>query len=264
MVKITPSFSGAVKINRKAFGKDLLKAPANIAWALPYTAIQVISVLFRKVGLKSIHNLMQKVPAGFKTSVQEEINSLIFAQLLELPHGQDQGKNDNDALLAEFLDQPEVKSLFQEQLALIMSQSRRDGFKAALEKRLREYSLSRNAISELAGNIITLATGAGIMGKMTPGGINFGTGSGCDHCSAECHLQLFYGPNPWRNILWGISGLGLDGISGGINQHGTGDSGYFLCLFRYNHRPYSSSIGNTRETAQPADRQLGRYSYEQR
>ena len=29
-------------------------------------------------------------------------------------------------------------------------------------------------MSELAGNIITLATGAGMMGKMTPGGISFG------------------------------------------------------------------------------------------
>ncbi len=38
------------------------------------------------------------------------------------------------------------------------------------------YSLSRTgAISELAVNIIALASGACMMGKMTPGGISFGT-----------------------------------------------------------------------------------------
>ncbi len=169
------SFSGAIKINRKAFGKDLVKAPLNIAWALPYTAIQMTSLLFKQVGLKKINKLMQNVPAGFKTSVQEEINSLIFNQLLELPNGKGQGKNVTDALLLEILEQPEVKSLFQDHLAQIMSQSQREGYRVALEKRLKEYSLSRNAVSELAGNIITLATGAGVMGKMTPGGISFGT-----------------------------------------------------------------------------------------
>jgi hypothetical protein len=169
------SLSGAVKINRKAFGRDLIKAPVNIAWALPYTAIQVTSALLKKVGFKKIDKLIQKLPAGFKTSVQDEINSLIFTRLLELPNGKGREKNVTDALLAEILDQPEIKSLFQDQLTLIMSQSQREGFRASLEKQLKEYSLSRNAVSELAGNIITLATGAGMMGKMTPGGISFGT-----------------------------------------------------------------------------------------
>ncbi len=173
-VKTHFSLSGALKINRKAFGKDLVKAPMNIAWALPYMAIQVTSVLVKKTGLKKIDSLLQKVPTGLKTSVQEEINFLIFTELLELPYEKNRGNQVTDALLAEILDQPEIKDLFQDQLALIMSRSQQEGFRAALEKRLKEYSLSRTAVSELAGNIIALATGAGTMGKMTPGGISFG------------------------------------------------------------------------------------------
>ncbi len=187
------SFSGAVKINRKAFGKDLIKAPLNIAWALPYMAIQVTSLLLKKVGFKKIDKLMQKVPAGLKTSVQEEINFLIFTQLLELPNGKGRGGNVTDALLAEILDQPEVKSLFEDQLALIMSQSQQEGFRASLEKRLKEYSLSRNAVSELAGNIITLATGAG-MGKMTPGGISFGSVLAATIAQQSAISGFFMGP----------------------------------------------------------------------
>jgi hypothetical protein len=188
------SLSGALKINRKAFGKDLIKAPVNIAWALPYTAIQVTSLMLKKVGFKKIDKLMQKVPAGLKTSVQEQINSLIFTQLLELPNGKGLGKNVTDALFAEILDQPEVKGLFQDQLALIMSQSQQEGFRASLEKRLKEYSLSRNAVSELAGNIITLATGAGMMGKMTPGGISFGTVLAATIAQQSAISGFFMGP----------------------------------------------------------------------
>ena len=188
------SFSGAVKINRKAFGKDLIKAPVNMAWALPYTAVQVTFALLTKVGLKKIDKLMQKIPAGLKTSVQEEINFLIFTQLLELPYGKDRGRDVTDALLAEILDQPEVKSLFQDQLAMIMSQSQKEGFKESLEKRLKEYSQSRNAVSEIAGNIIAVATGAGMMGKMTPGGISFGTVLAATIAQQSAISGFFMGP----------------------------------------------------------------------
>jgi hypothetical protein len=193
-VKIHFSISGAVKINRKALGKDLIKAPVNLAWALPYTAIQVTSVLLKKIGLKKIDKLIGKVPTGLKTSVQEEINRLIYVELLELPYKKDNGKDVNDALLAEILDQPEIKCLFQDQLALILTQSQQEGFKKSLEKRLKEYSLSRTAISELAGNIIALATGVGMMGKMTPGGISFGTVLAATIAQQSAISSFFLGP----------------------------------------------------------------------
>jgi hypothetical protein len=166
----------------------------NLAWALPYTAIQVTSVLLKKVGFEKIDKLMQKIPAGLKTSVQEEINTLIFTELMELPNGKGRGKDVTDALLAEILDQPEVKSIFQDQLSLIMSKSQQEGFRESLEKRLKEYSLSRTAISELAGNIITLAAGAGMMGKMTPGGISFGTVLAATIAQQSAIPGFFMGP----------------------------------------------------------------------
>jgi len=80
-----------------------------------------------------------------------------------------------DALLAEILDQPEIQSLFQDQLDLIEAKSRQEGFRRSLEARLTDYSLSRTAINELSGKIIALAGGATMLGKMTPGVISFGT-----------------------------------------------------------------------------------------
>jgi len=188
------SISGALRINKRAFGKDLIKAPVNMAWALPYTAIQLTSVLMRKAGLKTIDRLMQKVPSGLKTSVQEEIKKLIFSQLLELPYKRGQKEEVVDALLAAILDQPELKSMLQEDLALIMSQSHEQGFRAILEKRLKEYALSRNAVSELTGNILSLAAGAGMMGKMTPGGISFGSILAASIAQQSAISGFFLGP----------------------------------------------------------------------
>jgi len=197
------SISGALRINKKAFGKDLIKAPVNMAWALPYTALQLTTVLMSKAGLKTSHKLMQKIPVGLKTSVQEEIKKLIFCQLLELPYGKSQRDEVPDALLAAILDQPELKSLLQEDLALIMSQSQEEGFRAILEKRLKEYALSRNAVSELAGNILSLATGAGMMGKMTPGGISFGSILAASIAQQSAISGFFLGPT-LGGIYYGI------------------------------------------------------------
>lgn len=212
------SFSGTAKINKKALGADLIKAPLNVAWALPYTTVQATSLICNKVGLKKIHNLAQKMPAGFKTAVQEEINRLIFTQLLELPYLKEEDNDEvpTDALLAEILDQPEIKLLFQDQLALIFAKSQQEGFKQALEKRLKEYSVSRIAISEIAGNIISLATGAGVLGKMTPGGISFGTAMAAAIAQQSAISGFFLGPT-LGGIYYGVfpatASLGLVAVS---------------------------------------------------
>ena len=168
------SFAGALKINKKALGADLVKAPLNAVWIVPYTATRVLSSAAAAVGLKKLAALGRKMPAGFKTAVQEEIDSLIFRELLQLPRPGDRDQV-ADALLAEILDQPEIQGLFQDQLDQIQAKSRQEGFRRSLEARLTDYSLSRTAINELSGNIIALAGGATMLGKMTPGGISFGT-----------------------------------------------------------------------------------------
>lgn len=197
------SISGAAKINRKALGSDLIKAPLNVAWALPYTAVQTTSLLLSRVGLKKIDHLAKKMPTGFKTAVQEEINRLIFLELLEMPYRKGKHKGEKDALLAEILDQPEIKSLFQDQLALIFSKSKQKGFRQALEKRLKKYSVNRIAVSEMAGNIITLATGAGMLGKMTPGGISFGAGLAAAIAQQSAISSFFLGPT-LGGVYYGI------------------------------------------------------------
>lgn len=189
------SVTGAARINRKAFGADLVKAPLNVAWALPYTLVQTGSLLFKRMGLKQIDRLTRKMPAGFKTAVQKEINRLIFTELLELPHGGERKTaNAADALLAHILDQPEIRQMFQVQFSRIVAKSKQAGFRDALERQLREYDVSRTAVSEMAGNIISLASGAGMMGKMTPGGLSFGAGLATAIAQKSAISSFFLGP----------------------------------------------------------------------
>jgi uncharacterized protein DUF6635 len=197
------SISGAARINKKALGSDLIKAPLNVAWALPYAAVRTTSLILKRVGLRKIDHLAKKMPIGLKTAVQEEVNRLIFSELLELPYGQGTKLRETDALLAEILDQPEIRRLFQDQLSLIYSKSKQEGFRQALEKRLREYSVSRIAVSEMAGNIITLAAGAGMMGQMTPGGLSFGAGLAAAIAQQSAISSFFLGPT-LGGVYYGI------------------------------------------------------------
>ena len=170
------SFNGALKLNKKVLGSDLYKAPLNVAWIMPYTALKASSSVMKKIGIKKIPSFMDRLPIGFETKIQREINWLIFTDLFELPYHQDERKSEKDALLKEIINQPEISSLFVDELSEINLRSKDPRFRTALERNLREYSGSRIATAELAGNIISLSAGASILGKMTPGAMTVGGG----------------------------------------------------------------------------------------
>jgi hypothetical protein len=51
----------------------------------------------------------------------------------------------------------------------------RPDVRAALERHLEEYGKTRSAVSELAGSLLTLATGYAALSKATPGTLSAGT-----------------------------------------------------------------------------------------
>ena len=173
-VKKIFSLRGALGLNRKALGADLYKAPINVMWALPYTGLRASSSLLKKMGFEKFPSYVGRLPVGFETKVQKEINWLIFTELLEIPYAQKKRKSNKDAMLEEILNQPEISSLFSSELSEIYSKSRNPRFRSALEKNLLEYSRSRTAATELAGSIISLSAGATMFGKMTPGAMTAG------------------------------------------------------------------------------------------
>lgn len=166
------SLKGALKLHRKALGKDLYKAPLNMLWLAPLAAAKVCSIILDKTGASKMAQRLDSLPAGFQTDVQQEINWLIYTELLELPYQQDSRESTKDALLTVILEDSELATVIDRYLTKIHEKSTDPGFRQALEKNLHEYASSRTAAAELAGNIISLSSSYLAFHKAMPGALS--------------------------------------------------------------------------------------------
>lgn len=151
------SFKGALQLHRKALGPDLYKAPLNIFWLLPATLSKTAVYLLEKAGAKKIAQILKRMPSGWQTDVQKEINWLIYTELLELPYRQDDRVSTKDALLEEILRDPELNAL-------------------------------------LAGSIITLSTGYAALHKAVPGALAGGSAVAAVIAEKIAIAQFWLGP----------------------------------------------------------------------
>lgn len=168
-------FPGAFELNRKALGTDIIKTPLNVLWSIPYTGLTLSSALLKRMGYRKMTDFVSKLPVGLDTRVHNEIKWLIYTGLLELPYEQDGRKSTRDALLEEIINQPEISALFSNHLSEIYSKSKNPGFRPALENNLLQYTRTRTAAAELAGNLLSLSAGATVFGAVTPGAMTVGS-----------------------------------------------------------------------------------------
>lgn len=169
------SFKGTLQLHRKALGSDLYKAPLNLFWLIPQTINKLTLYLLKKTGATRIASILKRLPSGWETDVQKEINWLIYTELLELPYQQDDRESTKDALLEEILSAPDLNALLAGYLERIRQKSTDPKFRQTLEHNLQEYATSRIAVSELANSLITLSTNLAAFHKAAPGAISSGT-----------------------------------------------------------------------------------------
>lgn len=169
------SLKGALRLHKKALGKDLYKGPLNILWSVPSIIFGLIASILRKLGRKHLAEQLDKMPKGFQTDVQKEVSWLIYAELLEIPYAQDHRISNKDALLGEILSDKTLSDWVAQFLSKIHDQSNDPAFRGALEKNLQEYATSRTAASELAGSILTLSAGYAAFNKAVPGSLAAGS-----------------------------------------------------------------------------------------
>ena len=127
-----------------------------------------------KLGAKRLGQALGKVPSGLKTEFQREVSWLIETELLELPYADGARTSTRDALLEAILNDADLSA----RCAGYLAAGRSPGppaFQKALESRLAEYGKSKLAVSELAGNLINLATGYAVFQQATPGALSAGT-----------------------------------------------------------------------------------------
>ncbi len=174
-VKQHYSINGALRLNRKAIGADLLRAPANLLWGTPYLLSHVSRKLLHRVGMHKLSRRMEHIPAGFKTKVQAEIEWLTFTELLMLPIEQSGRRFEDDALLAAILSQSALSKRIIQYLDQINANTQQAGFEQSLQQNLKRYTNTRVATADLASGVISLAAGAAAFHKLTPGALSTGS-----------------------------------------------------------------------------------------
>jgi hypothetical protein len=169
------SFRGALALHRKTFGRDFYKHPVNLLWGLPVALGKGVADLLEKAGAKRTATWLNRLPRGILTVLQQELQWLIYTDLLELPYAQEGRESSRDALMEHILADPGIAARCEEYLTQLHSVAARPEFRGALERHLEEYGKTRGAVSELAGSLITLAAGYAALSKATPGALSAGT-----------------------------------------------------------------------------------------
>jgi hypothetical protein len=91
------SLSGSLAMHRKAIGWDILKAPANIALAVPQIATKLAAAGAKAMGADKAAAYLASRKLVFDTEVGNEIEWLIITDLLELPFRQGERVSLKDA-----------------------------------------------------------------------------------------------------------------------------------------------------------------------
>ena len=168
------SLAGSLALHRKALGWDLLKAPANIALAVPYIGAQLTARAAGQLGAERLSRYLAARPILLKTAVAREIEWLLMTDLLELPFQQGRRSTRKDALAEAMLASPYVQSAIAEVLEAIGSRGSDREFRDSLERMIATYTETRAAAAEITTTMITMATGAAVLKQMTPGAMVLG------------------------------------------------------------------------------------------
>jgi hypothetical protein len=103
-------------MHRKAIGWDMLKAPANIALAVPQLAAKLAASGAKAVGADRVSEYLGSRKLVFDTEVGNEIEWLVITELLELPFRQGERVSHRDALAEAILSAPELQERMQQAL----------------------------------------------------------------------------------------------------------------------------------------------------
>lgn len=169
------SFRSAWAMHKRTLGRDFYRIPLNLLWSLPAFLAHSAAAVSGRLGATRVGRWLGRVPSGLPTAFQQELKWLIHVELLELPYADGNRQSTKDALLETILNDPELSARLAAYLSAIESRAASEAFREALASQLAEYGKSRQAATELASNIATLAAGYAALGQATPGAASAGT-----------------------------------------------------------------------------------------
>ncbi|QRM36185.1 hypothetical protein JO965_45520 (plasmid) [Microvirga sp. VF16] len=168
------SLAGSAAIHRKAVGWDMLKAPVNIALAVPQLATKLAAAGAKALGAERASVYLGSRNLMFDTAVGQEIQWLIITDLLELPFQQGEQESRKDALTEEILSAPEIQGTLNEALEAVGRRGGDPAFRQRLEEAMETYAGTRAAAAEITTALLTVGAGAIAVKQATPGVMTLG------------------------------------------------------------------------------------------
>ena len=168
------SFKGALELNRKAFGYDMLRAPANLAWTPLNFVLKGVGKGAGKLGFQQFSDKMSDLPAGLRTDIEQELEWRVYTEFLGLPCQQADREYQQNRLLETILAQPQLHAVFSQSLAKIAQLANDEAGKASLINNLQRYVDSRKAAAELSAILVGAAVGYAANQTINVGALGLG------------------------------------------------------------------------------------------
>lgn len=168
------SLAGSLRLHRRAAGWDLLRAPANLALALPHLASLAGAAACRRMGWRRSGAWLESRRLLLRSDVAREIEWRLFDELLELPYSQEDRRLERDALQDEIFRDPRVTEAILPLLQAIGRHADDPAFRRWLADSLANYSGSRAAAADLATALTAAGLGALAFKQFTPGALSLG------------------------------------------------------------------------------------------
>jgi hypothetical protein len=164
----TFSFRGSASIHRRAFGWDLLRAPANIALVPLQLGSMVSGAVANRVGARRTGAWLGSRNVLMRTDVDREIEWRLWTDLLELPFEDGERVSTRDALAEAMFEDPRLHAAIAEPLAAIAEHAQDPKIRARIEATVAAYTGTRNAAADIVGAMVHVGTGYMAAQQITP------------------------------------------------------------------------------------------------
>jgi hypothetical protein len=168
------SLRGSIRLHRVALGGDLIRAPVNLALAVPHLLKLLLVLVLSRVGWQRASDRLYAMPTQLRTAVAREIDWLMWTELLELPHRSDERVSDRDALAEMLLAEPEIARAMA--AAKDLAARRRDdtAFNTRLTDSMSRYTGARIAAAEITTALASAGVGGLVAQQLTPTAFTLG------------------------------------------------------------------------------------------
>jgi hypothetical protein len=139
------SWRGAWKLNRLAWGTDILVTPFNFVMGIPNFVLRVLAIVVECVGARRLAQGLLRKPLGIPTRVQETLTTKLMTDLLDLP-----------------LEPNQATDRVRHQVMIAARES------------LKIYVQTRNVAADITAGTLAALIGMAFLRQFTPGSVSAG------------------------------------------------------------------------------------------